>query len=246
MQFIDWFPYYQQIREEFGYSTEKDQNAANLLSKMIRKKSRDLKKLQKKIAGKDVLVIGAGPSLLDNIDFIKKNRKYVKIVADGAVEALITNRIRPDIVVSDLDGNPAFLKKADKLGAIMVVHAHGDNEDAIKNLVPRFKNVIGSTQVMPIQNVYNFGGFTDGDRSVFMADEMGARMIVLVGMDLTEQTTKYSAGKIANEDLKGKKLKRARQLLEMLSKKSKCSLFNKSNNSIRGFSRLETKHQRND
>jgi hypothetical protein len=246
VQFIDWFPYYQQIREEFGYSTEKDQNAANLLSKMIRKKSRDLKKLQKKIAGKDVLVIGAGPSLLDNIDFIKKNRKYVKIVADGAVEALITNRIRPDIVVSDLDGKPAFLKKADKLGAIMVVHAHGDNEDAIKNLVPRFKNVIGSTQVMPIQNVYNFGGFTDGDRSVFMADEMGARMIVLVGMDLTEQTTKYSAGKIANEDLKGKKLKRARQLLEMLSKKSKCSLFNKSNNSIRGFSRLETKHQRND
>jgi hypothetical protein len=246
VQFIDWFPYYQQIREEFGYSTEKDQNAANLLSKMIRKKSRDLKKLQKKIAGKDVLVIGAGPSLLDNIDFIKKNRKYVKIVADGAVEALITNRIRPDIVVSDLDGKPAFLKKADKLGAIMVVHAHGDNEDAIKNLVPRFKNVIGSTQVMPIENVYNFGGFTDGDRSVFMADEMGARMIVLVGMDLTEQTTKYSAGKIANEDLKGKKLKRARQLLEMLSKKSKCSLFNKSNNSIRGFSRLETKHQRND
>jgi hypothetical protein len=236
VQFIDWFPYYQQIREEFGYSTEKDQNAANLLSKMIRKKSRDLKKLQKKIAGKDVLVI----------DFIKKNRKYVKIVADGAVEALITNRIRPDIVVSDLDGKPAFLKKADKLGAIMVVHAHGDNEDAIKNLVPRFKNVIGSTQVMPIENVYNFGGFTDGDRSVFMADEMGARMIVLVGMDLTEQTTKYSAGKIANEDLKGKKLKRARQLLEMLSKKSKCSLFNKSNNSIRGFSRLETKHQRND
>ncbi len=235
MQFIDWFPYYQQIREEFGYSTEKDQNAANLLSKMIRKKSMDLKKLQKKIAGKDVLVIGAGPSLVDNIDFIKKNRKYVKIVADGAVEALITNKIRPDIVVSDLDGNPTFLKKAEKLGAIMVVHAHGDNEDAIENLVPRFKNVIGSTQVMPIENVYNFGGFTDGDRSVFMADEMGARTIVLVGMDLTEQTTKYSAGKIDNEELKGKKLKRARQLLEMLSKKSKCSLFNKSNNSIKGI-----------
>jgi uncharacterized Rossmann fold enzyme len=242
VQFIDWFPYYQQIREEFGYSTEKDQNAANLLSKMIRKKSMDLKKLRKKIAGKDVLVIGAGPSLVDNIDFIKKNRKFVKIVADGAVEALITNKITPDIVVSDLDGNPIFLKKAEKLGAIMVIHAHGDNEDAIENLVPRFKNVIGSTQVMPIENVHNFGGFTDGDRSVFMADEMGARTIVLVGMDLTEQTTKYSAGKVDNQDLKGKKLKRARQLLEMLSKKSKCSLFNKSSNSIRGFSRLDTKH----
>jgi uncharacterized Rossmann fold enzyme len=246
VQFIDWFPYYQQIREEFGYSTEKDQNAANQLSKMIKKKSMSLKKLQKKIAGKDVLVIGAGPSLIENIDFIKKNRKYVKIAANGAVEALITNKIRPDIVVSDLDGDPTFLKKAEKLGAIMVVHAHGDNENAIEKLVPRFKNVIGSTQVMPIENVYNFGGFTDGDRSVFMADEMGARTIVLVGMDLTEQTTKYSAGKIANQDLKGKKLKTAKQLLEMLSKKSKCSLFNKSSNSIKGFSRLDIKYPKND
>ena len=240
MQFIDWFPYYQQIREEFGYSTEKDQNAANLLSKKIRKKSMSLKKLEKKIAGKDVLVIGAGPSLVENIDFIKKNRKFVKVVADGAVEALITNNIKPDIVVTDLDGNPAFLKKAEKLGAIMVIHAHGDNENAIEDLVPRFKNVVGSTQVMPVDNVYNFGGFTDGDRSVFMADEMGARTIVLVGMDLTEPTTKYSAGETVDEDLKGKKLKKAKQLLEMLSKKSKCSLYNKSSKSIKGFSKLDT------
>ncbi|HEY7110873.1 MAG TPA: 6-hydroxymethylpterin diphosphokinase MptE-like protein [Nitrososphaeraceae archaeon] len=239
MQFIDWFPYYQQIREEFGYSTEKDQNAANLLSKKISKKSMSLKKLQKKIAGKDVLVIGAGPSLVENIAYIKKNRKFVKVVADGAVEALITNNIKPDIVVTDLDGNPAFLKKAEKLGAIMVVHAHGDNENAIENLVPKFKNVVGSTQVMPVDNVYNFGGFTDGDRSAFMADEMGARTIVLVGMDLTEPITKYSAGETVDEDLKGKKLKKAKQLLEMLSKKSKCSLYNKSRKSIKGFSRLD-------
>jgi uncharacterized Rossmann fold enzyme len=239
VQFIDWFPYYQQIREEFGYSTEKDQNAANLLSKKISKKSMSLKKLQKKIAGKDVLVIGAGPSLVDNIAYIKKNRKFVKVVADGAVEALITNNIKPDIVVTDLDGNPAFLKKAEKLGAIMVVHAHGDNENAIENLVPKFKNVVGSTQVMPVDNVYNFGGFTDGDRSAFMADEMGARTIVLVGMDLTEPITKYSAGETVDEDLKGKKLKKAKQLLEMLSKKSKCSLYNKSRKSIKGFSRLD-------
>jgi len=220
VQFIDWFPYYQQIREEFGYSTEKDQNAANLLSKMIRKKSRDLKKLQKKIAGKDVLVIGAGPSLPDNIDFIKKNRKYVKIVADGAVEALITNRIRPDIVVSDLDGNPAFLKKADKLGAIMVVHAHGDNEDAIKNLVPRFKNVIGSTQVMPIENVYNFGGFTDGDRGVSLAVEFLAREILLIGMDFDSRIGFFSKRKVANLKLKKQKLQIGKYLTGMLLENS--------------------------
>jgi hypothetical protein len=92
---------------------------------------------------------------------------------------------------------------------------------------------------MPVDNVYNFGGFTDGDRSAFMADEMGARTIVLVGMDLTEPITKYSAGETVDEDLKGKKLKKAKQLLEMLSKKSKCSLYNKSRKSIKGFSRLD-------
>ena len=27
VKFDDWFPYYQEIRNEFGYSTEKDQNA---------------------------------------------------------------------------------------------------------------------------------------------------------------------------------------------------------------------------
>ncbi len=235
MKFDDWFPYYQEIREEFGYSTEKDQNAAYLLSKMIKRRSIDLKKLEKKIRGRDVLVIGAGPSLEDNIDFVRQNKKHVKVVADGAVEALIKNKIKPDVVVSDLDGNPTFLKKAEKLGAIMVIHAHGDNEEAIKKLVPKFRNIIGSTQVMPVEKVYNFGGFTDGDRCVFMAEEMGAKSIVLVGMDLTGQITKYSKGRTINEGLKKQKLRQAKRLLEILSKRSKSVLFNKSRTKIKGF-----------
>ena len=32
VRFIEWFPFYQQIRTEFGYSTEKDQKAAEMLS----------------------------------------------------------------------------------------------------------------------------------------------------------------------------------------------------------------------
>ena len=36
---------------------------------------------------------------------------------------------------------------------------------------------------MPVKNVYNFGGFTDGDRSVFWAEEFGAKEIILIGMD---------------------------------------------------------------
>jgi len=177
VRFIDWFPYYQDIRQQFGYSTEKDQEAANILSKMIKKKTIDIKVLQRKIAQRHVMAIGAGDSLISNIKFIKQNRKFVKIVADGATQALIENHITPDIVVTDLDGDSLSLRKAERAGAIMVVHSHGDNVEELKKLVPTFRRVIGSTQVMPVENVYNFGGFTDGDRCVFLADEFGAKEI---------------------------------------------------------------------
>ncbi len=123
MKFADWFPYYQGIRADFGYSTEKDQEAAKILSEMIKKKALDPKILQRKIKGKNVIVIGAGPSLEDEkvLKYIKKNKKFVKIAADSAVQFLIENKIKPDIVVTDLDGNSKFLQKAEKNGAILVV-----------------------------------------------------------------------------------------------------------------------------
>jgi uncharacterized Rossmann fold enzyme len=106
VKFVDWFPYYQSIRSEFGYSTEKDQEAARTLSGMIKRKALDTKVLEKKIKGKNVFVVGAGPGLDDNgIKLLKKNTSFVKVAADGAVAALLENKIKPDIVVTDLDGS---------------------------------------------------------------------------------------------------------------------------------------------
>ncbi|HYZ95074.1 MAG TPA: 6-hydroxymethylpterin diphosphokinase MptE-like protein, partial [Nitrososphaeraceae archaeon] len=128
MQFVTWFPYYQDIRKKMGYSTEEDQKAAYVLSDLIKRKFLDTKILEKKIREKRVLAIGAGPNLDLYTSFIKKNSKsFVKIVADGAVKFLIENNIKPDIVVTDLDGDPRFLVKAEKIGALMVIHAHSDN-----------------------------------------------------------------------------------------------------------------------
>ena len=235
MKFIDWFPYYQSIRLQFGYSTQKDQEAANILSRMIKRKALDTNVLQKKIAGKPVMVIGSGPGLEMNIKFIKRNTKFVKIVANGAAQALIERNIKPNIVVTDLDGNPSFLQKAEKMGSTMVVHAHGDNINRLKKLVPKFKHLIGSTQVMPVQNVYNFGGFTDGDRCVFLAEEFGAREIVLVGMELGDHVGRYSKEVIVDIELKKKKMKAGKRLLEMLAKQSRSQLFDTSKRPIKGF-----------
>ena len=203
---------------------------------MIKRNALQVSKIQKKIQGKEVFVIGAGPSLEKNIEFIRKNKKYVKIAADGVVEILLNKKIKPDIVVSDLDGNPKYLRMAEEFGAIMVIHAHGDNMENLEKYVPKFGKVIGTTQVMPTENVYNFGGFTDGDRSVFLAEEMRAKSITLIGMDFDNMPRKFSTSdKDVDIDLKRKKLKFAKKLLEMLGKQSQSKLVNKSATRIRGI-----------
>jgi hypothetical protein len=240
VKFVDWFPYYQGIRAEFGYSTEKDQEAARMLSDMVKKKAIDIKVLEKRIKGKNVIVVGAGKSLEDEraAKFMKKNTKSVKIAADGAVQFLIENKIKPDIVVTDLDGDPSYLHKAEKAGAIMVVHAHGDNMDMLKKMVPKFRKLVATTQVMPIENVHNFGGFTDGDRCVFLAEEFGAKKIVLVGMEFGSTIGKYSKGKVKNVELKKQKMRAGKQLLEMLAKQSRSQLADTFKRPIKGFSPL--------
>jgi uncharacterized Rossmann fold enzyme len=218
-----------------GYSTEEDQKAAYILSNLIKRKFLDPKILDKKIRGKQVLAIGAGPNLDLYISFIKKNKSFVKIVADGAVKFLIENNIKPDIVVTDLDGDLRFLVKAEKLGAIMVIHAHSDNVDLIRKYIPKFRKIIGTTQVMPVEHVYNFGGFTDGDRCVFLAEEFGAKDIVLVGMLFDASIGQYSKAIIDNVEVKREKLQIAKRLLQVLAKNTKSNLFDTSKKPIIGF-----------
>jgi 2-amino-4-hydroxy-6-hydroxymethyldihydropteridine diphosphokinase len=184
------------------------------------------------------MVIGAGDSLIQNIKFVKKNRKFVKIVADSATKALIESHIKPDVVVTDLDGDISFLRKAERVGAIIIVHGHGDNIEMLKKIVPTLRRVIGTTQVMPVENVYNFGGFTDGDRCVFLADEFGAEEIVLVGMEFGDRIGEHSKKSVGNTQLKRDKMKVGKRLLEMLAKRSRSRLFDTSRKPIRGFSSL--------
>lgn len=235
MHFVTWFPYYQDIREKMGYSTEEDQKAAYILSNLIKRKFLDPKVLNKKIKGKRILVIGAGPNLDLYTSFIKKNKAFVKIVADGAVKFLIENKIKPDIVVTDLDGDPRSLIKAEKLGAIMVIHAHSDNIALMEQYIPKFRRIIGTTQVMPVPHVFNFGGFTDGDRCVFLAEEFMAKDIILVGMLFDEIIGPYSKETINNVKVKREKLQIAKNLLRVLAKNSKSNLFDTSKKPIHGF-----------
>lgn len=238
MQLDEWLKWYDKLRVRFGYSIVEDQNSARLLSELLKEKSLDLNILKDLIFAKNVAVIGAGPSLDDDVEKIKSLKSFTIIAADGASQALIEKNIKPDIVVTDLDGSHEHLLQADKMSSIMVVHAHGDNVNVLRNLVPKMKNCIGTTQVKPLHNVYNFGGFTDGDRAVFLASEFGAENIVLIGMDFGNKIGRYSKTKVKDEKLKIAKMEVGKELLEWLAIKSSSKLSNASQGSIKGFKKI--------
>ncbi len=143
------------------------------------------------------------------------------------------------LIVTDLDGVVSDIVSAQQRGALIVIHAHGDNLEQLKRFVPDFASALGSTQVEPRANVYNFLGFTDGDRAVFLAAAMGAKSIVLAGMDFGSVVGKYSKAQVKSLAVKREKLRISRELLEWLAQQTHkdIELFNMTGGGeeIRGF-----------
>jgi len=242
----EWWPWYDKIIKELGYDPNKDQFAADILSRLISKRTIKLQNLKDSIFGRPVLLFGAGPSLEEDLQqLLKKDlfNKFLIVSADGATSALLKiAKITPNIIVSDLDGNIQDLLRANKLGSIMVIHGHGDNIPRLKRYIPRFRNIVGTTQIEPRLNVYNFGGFTDGDRAAFLMVGMGARCVILVGMDLGQAIGKYSKRKVRSIHTKILKLEICKDLLEWLVSKVDTPFYNITNHGdeIKGISRISS------
>ncbi len=234
MTILGWATRYNEIVNDFGYSKKKDIQSSKLLDSLLSKKTR-ITELKNLIENEYIFIIGAGPSLLSCIPILKKYNKITKIVADGATKALIENNLRANIVVTDLDGDIPALKRVGKTNAIMVVHAHGDNLEKLY-LVKNFKNCIGTTQATPVGKIHNFGGFTDGDRCVFLANHFKAKKIILFGMDFGTNIGSFSKTGITNKDIKIRKLHHGKKLLEWLARKSRSELY--STTTVKGFAKI--------
>lgn len=238
MMILGWKRRYQSILKELSYSEKKDKESAVILDSIL-KKNNNYQKITKLIQGKTVFVIGSGPSLSFAIPKLKKFKKSIKIAADSSLKPLLENGIVPDIIVTDLDGDEDAIKKLSKKKSIFVIHAHGDNIKKLQ-MVKEIKNCIGTTQTTPFNKIQNFGGFTDGDRGVFLANHFEAKKIILFGMDFGKQIGKFSNTKKSDRDTKLKKLKIGEELLIWLSTITKSELFTTSR-SIEGFKKISYK-----
>ncbi|HYT00472.1 MAG TPA: 6-hydroxymethylpterin diphosphokinase MptE-like protein [Thermoplasmata archaeon] len=187
MDFEAWEPFYVQILKDFGFSRAQDEAVAAELDKVLggtRASDADLRRL---LRGKEVTVAGNGPNIGEEIDDVAG----VLLTADEATSVALANGKLPAILVTDLDGTVADQVKANQEGTVAVVHGHGDNGPAIREWAPRFGGMtVATTQSRPIGGLRNFGGFTDGDRAVFLADHFGARRIHLVGFDFERPNKK--------------------------------------------------------
>jgi uncharacterized Rossmann fold enzyme len=198
MRFEAWERHYRRILADFGYDEREDVRAARILDRVLRGERIPLDRLEGMLREREVTVAGNGPNLAGEMDGIRG----VLIAADEATSVLAEGRIRPDIVVTDLDGRVEDQIAANAAAAVAVIHAHGDNVPALQRWAPRFEGpVVASTQARPFGAVYNFGGFTDGDRGVFLADHFGAAAIRLVGFDFENPNAKDTSPEVKKRKL---------------------------------------------
>jgi hypothetical protein len=202
MELDKWFDFYSKIISDFNFSKDEDERSAVILYSLAREKLMDTLILDKKIRSKDVLIIGPviGEEEIEKI----KNFEGVKITAGKAIKIVrsLIPEFVPDIHVTDMEEEDYILVDLQRKNCILVLHAHGDNVERIYSIVPKLRFFIGTTQSIPFDKIYNFGGFTDGDRAAILAKEFGASSITLIGFDFERA-----------DEIKRKKLKWAKEIL---------------------------------
>lgn len=209
MRLDEWLDFYGKICADLAIDPQGDADSANILSEILGSSSN--LSLLEPFRGGDFYVVGNGPEMESTLKEIGNGRT---IVADSALTEYMRHRGPPDIVITDLDGDIDSLLDAYNGGSLMIVHAHGDNIPLIRKYSGKFRErVVGTTQVIPLWNVFNFTGFTDGDRGAFLADHLGAGSIFLIGFDFNRVGDKPGIDRARKEI----KLKWARILLEKLA-----------------------------
>ncbi|MEM3684411.1 MAG: 6-hydroxymethylpterin diphosphokinase MptE-like protein [Conexivisphaerales archaeon] len=250
----DWNELYEKIALDLGLQKSSDERATDIMQGLMeRRQEIKPERLGLILGGKIVFVFGAGPSLrYDTEAFsamgVEKINDVAVVAADGATECLMGYGIMPDVVVTDLDGNVRYIEAASREGALLLVHAHGDNVHLLREYVTKFEGeVLATTQVSERRLVHNFGGFTDGDRAAIISARFGAKSLVLAGMDFGDTVGRYSKPYLTEEvkadERKMKKLRWGKKLLELLAEdySGKIALYNATSKGeeLRGYRKVQ-------
>ena len=243
MKLGEWLRIYSFISSKMGYSKFRDQISPLIAQLFCLSRFAHPSILEKSISGRDAFVFAAGPSLAKAIsltaDIIERTNRSDRVIisADPATKILIEHGIYPDVVVTDLDGDIKYISIASRAGAIIMLHAHGDNIDRIIFLSKFLNNVVVSTQVLPIPPIVNVGGYTDGDRAILLPLRMGAKRVFVFGMDIYDELDPYKVGSV-DRGVKRLKLLIAKKIMELVDMKDRVYIVS-SQIDVEGFNYIE-------
>ncbi len=197
MDFEDWQPKYVAVTDDLNYARDGDEKAAAELARLMRSHKGPVAEdpdLAKLLSHQRVFVCANGPTL--EAELGDHMMEGTVIAADGAAGRLMRRGTFPEIVVTDLDGDIEAIQRASARGAIVVVHAHGDNRPLLAPSIGALEGpVVPSVQCAPPNGTNNFGGLTDGDRCVYLADHFRADDIILSGFDFGEDEKQMPAAR---------------------------------------------------
>jgi len=218
MEYSEWGPHYRRIAEEFGFPFDAELRSADRLESLLPVPARasPLDRIARRLSGRDVVVVGtaagAGPPPIWRLPTTAP--RAAVMAADGATAACLEGGIVPEVIATDLDGTMPAEVVANGRGSLVVVHAHGDNLPAIDEWVPQFPaELAGSWAGPPRPALIDVGGFTDGDRAVFLAEHVRAHRVLLWGFDFEIPAETETAAR----ERKRAKLAWARRSLDALA-----------------------------
>lgn len=203
MRYTTWSPAYRAILDDFGYDRAGDEAGRDELADIAH--PFDHSRLD--FRGETVAIAGGAPTLADELDVARAADSVV--AASVAADVCLDADVSVDVLVTDLDKNPGTARELTHDGIPVAAHAHGDNRELVREVVPTFDldHTIGTTQAEPRGPVENFGGFTDGDRAAFLADHFDAAELVFPGWDFDDPNV---------DSAKARKLVWAERLLRWL------------------------------
>jgi uncharacterized membrane-anchored protein len=128
--------------------------------------------LRTKLEGRHALVIARGYRHREDLHALRayiREFKPVLVAVDGGADALLEAGYKPNLIIGDMD---SVSDQALTSGAEIVVHAYADGQ------APGLERV----QKLGLDCVLCPASGTSEDVAVLLADELGARLIVAVGM----------------------------------------------------------------
>jgi uncharacterized membrane-anchored protein len=131
--------------------------------------------LRTKLEGRHALVVARGYGHRDDLQALRayiREFRPVMVAVDGGADTLLDAGYRPDLIVGDMD---SVTDRAMTCGAEIVVHAYSDGR------APGQQRV----DALGVESVQCAANGTSEDLALLLSDELGARLIVAVGMRFT-------------------------------------------------------------